>query len=164
MTDGIEIKITGVNAIRSLLNPDLAMRGVKEGIKKATAHVQDNIAQYPPSPKGRPQFPNGFKTLRQQRYFFWALRHGEIVVPYPRGEPPSETLGRKWTTKITDGGLTGVVGNNASYAQWVQSGKKQSRYHKLTGWKTDAQIIKSEAAMVNDIVNKELESVFLRGF
>lgn len=163
MADGIDIKITGVNAVMALLNPDKAMRGVKSGIQKATAHVQGKIAQYPPD--SRAHRPQPFVSDRQRRYFFAALRRGEIEVPYRRGmSPKSEALGRKWTRTFRQAGLTGIVGNNTSYARYVQGTEKQTAYHTQTGWKTTGQVADEEAGAVMAIVNEELADVFFRGF
>jgi hypothetical protein len=119
---------------------------------EATAHVQNKIANYPPSPGGRPQ---PFKTEKQRRYFFWALRNGKITVPYKRGG----TLGRKWTTEVSADGRTGRVGNNTPYARVVQDEgyEKYSHYHKETGWPTIQGVARSEERAVKGYFERQYE-------
>lgn len=62
-----------------------------------------------------------------------------------RGGPrTSENLGKRWTTRIetSANGITGKLGNNASYGPLVQSERFQTRVHRRTGWPTDAQAVK----------------------
>jgi hypothetical protein len=119
---------------------------------EATAHVQNKIAQYPPSPAGRKQ---GFKTDKQRRYFFWALKNGKITLPYKR----TGTLGRKWTTSVSADGRTGRVGNNTPYARVVQdsSYEKYSHYHKETGWITIQNVAKNEQRAVTGYFERQYE-------
>jgi len=166
MADGIGITITGANTVMATLNPERAMRGVKSGIKKATVHVKAKIAKYPPATEA-----NRPGRIRMGRAMGYYVRGSGWMEPTTKNgiatnyilRATSEQLGRKWTQKLVDTGLTGIVGNKASYARWVQ-GDDQALIHGKRGWKTTDQIIEQEAARVNAIVNKELESVFLRGF
>lgn len=121
--------------------------GVKAGIKAAALFIKGKAATYPPVRRRK----QPFKTDKQRRAFFAKLKDGEITVPYRRGSSPgSERLAQRWTIEARDGGLSAVVGNNASYAPLVQSAKAQSFYHK-GNWKTDAEIVKDhgpEAARI----------------
>ena len=49
----------------------------------------------------------------------------------------SERLGAKWDTQVIeqDEGILGVIGNNVSYADYVQ-GARQSKLHEARGWQT----------------------------
>jgi hypothetical protein len=60
-----------------------------------------------------------------------------------RGQPPSEKLGSRWTTRAIRGqGYVGrEVGNNASYAYWVQSSELQASIHR-DRWQTDEMAIR----------------------
>lgn len=63
---------------------------------------------------------------------------------YVRGAPPrSEKLGSRWTSRrIAGDGFVGrEVGNNASYAPWVQSRELQARVHQ-DRWQTDEDVIR----------------------
>jgi hypothetical protein len=50
----------------------------------------------------------------------------------------SEQLGKSWTVAVqaNSDGVVGEIGNNTSYAPWVQLASKQSRLHATRGWKT----------------------------
>ena len=86
------------------------------------------------------------------------LRLEAYMKVYPAAPPMSRyrrtgTLGRRWTTRIerTTNSLTGRAGNNTEYGPWVQSDRYQARWHRRTGWHTDAQAVReNEAAIVAD--------------
>lgn len=129
------------------------MRGLRRGLAGAAVHLQGKAATYP----GERHAPQPFVSDAQRRGFFARLRSGEIQVPYVRGfAPTSEQLGQRWTVEERDGGLTQVIGNNASYARLVQGAGRQTYYHRVTGWKTDEQIMSEEAPRVYQIVNAEI--------
>ena len=79
-----------------------------------------------------------------------------FMANYPPQAPTkyvrTGTLGRRWTTKVTQGGdgLVGTIGNNTSYGPWVQSDAFQARMHRGR-WQTDADAIRdNERAIVAD--------------
>ena len=92
--------------------------------------LQDVLTDYSPPSTGKMTF----KTARQRRYFFWALKQGLIQVPYQR----TGKLGQSWTWKITTtgSGLRGEVGTNYKAAKWVQEQHSQARIHR-GNWLTD---------------------------
>jgi len=53
------------------------------------------------------------------------------------GGGKSEMLGKSWSVTVAANrdGVVGEIGNNTSYAPWVQ-GDKQARFHTARGWKT----------------------------
>ncbi len=78
------------------------------------------------------------------------------MANYPPQAPTSYvrtgTLGRRWTTKVTQGGdgLVGKVGNNTEYGPFVQSSAFQASVHRGR-WQTDADAIQdNERAIVAD--------------
>lgn len=92
--------------------------------------LQDALTDYPSPSTGKVRF----KSAKQRRYFFWALKQGVIQVPYQR----TGKLGQSWTWKVTEtgSGLRGEVGTNMSYAHWVQRQGSQARIHR-GNWLTD---------------------------
>jgi hypothetical protein len=44
--------------------------------------------------------------------------------------------------------MTGIVGNNASYARLVQDRDRQTRYHKGTGWVTAQAAVNREQTTI----------------
>lgn len=93
--------------------------------------ARDVMAAYPPAAhKSQP-----FRSDKSRRFFFAALRKGQITVPYQRGnDPRSETMGRKWSIQPTNDGAQAV--NAASYSDLVQGAQTQAGYHRGV-WKTD---------------------------
>jgi hypothetical protein len=54
------------------------------------------------------------------------------------------------------------VGNNVEYGPWVQSERFQVRWHRRTGWHTDADAVRvNEAAIVADF--EQAINVAIRG-
>jgi hypothetical protein len=132
--------------LEGLDDPAVFIRPMTE----ATAHIHRKIAQYPPPPGGRPQ---PFKTEKQRRYFFYALKAGLIKVPYRR----TGTAGRKWTTQVSPDGRTGKVGNNVPYGRVLHdsSYKMYSHYHQATGWPTIQKVAKSEERAVTGYFDRQ---------
>lgn len=145
----LRIEIQGLREAQRRLAafPDLYRKGVRMGMEAATARLQHDLAEYPEQIRGRKAV---FKTLKQRRYFFWALRNGIIQVPYRR----TVTLGRRWTTKITESGntITGKVGNNTRYARIVQGpAGEQSREMAARRWQgADKVLAKNRKAIEQD--------------
>ena len=119
------IEITGVDELITKLGKVSAMRTLRPAMDKAMFRIQRDMKRYPPKPAGS---------------------------TYRRGQDPrSEDLGNRWTTRVQQSatGLVGTVGNNASYAPWVQSHQFQARH--MTHWQTDADVVEqNRAAIVAD--------------
>lgn len=148
----IDIQVQADQAINGLAALS-QMRGLRRGLAGGAVHLQGKAAVYPPERHA----PQPFTSDAQRRGFFAKLRAGEIQVPYPRGfASTSEQLGQRWAIEERDGGLTQVVGNNATYAPLVHSAERQTYYHRVTGWKTVEQIGNEEEARVREIVNAEI--------
>jgi hypothetical protein len=58
--------------------------------------------------------------------------------------------------------LTQIIGNNASYAKYVQSAEDQARFHKRRGWKTDEQVLASEGDEVLKFIQHEVDKELAR--
>lgn len=115
--------------------------------------VKSIMATYPPVSRRK----QPFKTEKQRRYVFWALRKGLIVIPYFRGQNPrSERLGSRWT--VRSGTNRVIVANNASYAGLVQ-GDEQTHYHKETGWRTGRDVVTRD----RDEIVKEISDAYAIG-
>lgn len=85
------------------------------------------------------------------------LRLQRSMQVYPPQRPNSSyrrtgTLGRRWTVRIikSGNGLTGKVGNNASYGPLVQSSRFQTALHRSTGWTTDERAVKENEKIILD--------------
>lgn len=70
------------------------------------------------------------------------------------------TLKKRWTTRIrriSTHSVLGVVGNNTSYAPWVQSREFQAGMHRGI-WQTDASVMEARRAAIVAMFRRALES------
>ena len=127
----------------------LNARAVEQTAKAAGVVALSAVKPYPPT-GARP--PQPFKSDRSRRFFFYALRHGLIDVPYRRGQSRgSQGLGRSWTNTVRNGSEA-VIGTAVSYAPLVK-GAHQSAYMGSLGWtKIDEDIarVREEIGRVID--------------
>jgi hypothetical protein len=119
----IVVAVEGIAELLRRVERAASAAVLRAAMVRATALVQNRLVVYPPAQR-RPQ---PFKTDKQRRFFFAALREGRIEVPYRR----TMTLGRRWTTEISGSGLdlVGRVGNNTSYGPFVMARADQAAYH-----------------------------------
>ena len=137
-----QIVIKGLDELVEKFDNIGSLKGVKAAMKNAGTHLKGEISRYPGRKHITIQQAGGWKSDKQRRWFFAALRSGEIEVPYRRGQSPgSEDLGQRWTVTTRNQGFTVIVGNNASYGPFVQAHDSQSRMMKVIGWKTDQQVL-----------------------
>ena len=140
------VEVRGLKEVFKKLDSLTEPGAFKRPMTKAVAHVHDKIAQYPPataanSPGGYSWYERGFGT-RTRTGLAWRT---------------SETLGRRWTHDVSADGKRGVVGNNASYGPYVQSGEKQAAFHAARGWQTDEQVAEKEQRKVVGFFEDELQ-------
>lgn len=144
------VEIRGLDkAMRKLEKIDSG--ALRRPMTKAVAHLHDAIAKYPPATSANsPPGNNGYS---------WYERGFGTRTITGLAFPTSETLGRRWTTEVTDGGRRGVVGNNASYAPEVQGADQQKAFHARNGWKTDATVAEQEADRVVGFFDDEIREL-----
>jgi hypothetical protein len=156
------IKIIGIDSVIEKLGfiPD----SIKAALLAAGEQLKGKLAEYPPQVKlSRDSvYGQSFQSDRQRRWFFASLRDGSLDVPYRRGSSAnSETLGKKWTTEASNDGMKVTIGNNVSYAGFVQGGEgdnvSQSKFHKAIGWKTTDDVVSEEEGMIQDFFSEFIE-------
>lgn len=157
------ITLEGYDELLAKLTRLEQMKQLGKAVKAAATHVKGKIAQYPGKPGRRPNpglYGKSAKAARMRAGFFARLKSGAIEVPYRRGiSPGSQTLGKKWTIKSENSGLTAVVGNSVTYGRLVQSDKKQTAFHAATGWKTVEEVAENERETVVRFIADELERI-----
>lgn len=143
----MDVKITGIDELVKKLGEVKTAEFLRKPMQAALSVLEEDAKTYPPA-SGKKQ---PFKTAKQRRWFFAALKRGEITVPYRR----TRTLGRAWNRKISVSGgrVVGVLGNPVAYAPYVMENAKQSRYHSGT-WKTDRIIMIDNEKKVVSIFNR----------
>ena len=136
--------IKGMNKLMRKLDTVAKLKGAKHGLKAGALHVKGKIAQYPPSTTANsPGNPTGRWYERGYGPRWLRKRKGGVG-----GRKTSETLGRKWAIGERAGGMQQVIGNNASYAEFVHEEEEQAKIHGARAWKTDEQVLREEGDKV----------------
>lgn len=127
------IQIDGLDHLIAKFGKMRAIAYLEEPMHWSVNRILQDIRPYPPAIPGS-------KYIRG-----WG---------YAGGPRTSEDLGNRWTTRVTRTGakLEGRVGNNASYAPYVQHDARfphphQARIHQRR-WQTDAQVLEQRAAAI----------------
>ena len=149
------IEIRGLDKLRKRF--DTVSPGIKAGVKAATVHVYGKAKSYPPHTLANQ--PKTYKTGANNTWYQrgwggkWALAAGGW-----HGRKSSEQLQQKWSSRVTNGGFTGIIGNSASYAIYVQGERKdQAKALKRIGWKSVEDIAEEEAPTVADFISREVD-------
>jgi hypothetical protein len=143
------VTVKGLDKVIAKLEAMSEPGALKRPMTKAVAHLHREIAEYPPaSPANSPT--NGYSWY--ERGFGTRSRTGLAW-------PTSETLGRRWTHEVDADGKKGVVGNNASYAPFVQSAEQQAAFHARRGWETDEKVAEREQDKVVKFFDDEYRSL-----
>ena len=146
------IKIHGLKELQHKIDKLEDLTPVKAGLRAAALHVKGKIAVYPPESEA-----NMPRTIAgTNRVLSWYERGYGTRYIGGGGRKTSETLGRKWTIKALNGGLTQIVGNNVSYSVFVQ-GERQAAFHKRRGWKTTDEIAAQESAAVTKFLKSHVD-------
>ena len=148
------IEIRGLDKLLKKIDNLGQLEGVKAGMKAAAVHIQGKISKYPPSSDanrpGKRWYERGYGSK-------WTRKDGSIG-----GKKTSETLGKRWATSSRDRGLTQVIGNNASYAPFVQDAEKQAAFHKQRGWSTAQGVVDDETETVVKFIQDEIDKALNR--
>jgi len=156
----VGIRIEGLPRLSEIMRRVGTLQPVKTGLRAGARHLQGKMISEKPPVSRRPVAQ--FWSDKQRRGFFYYLNAGKIDVPYYRRiSQNSEDLTHSWTTEERNGGLTQIVGNDTKYGPLVQDEAMQSRYHKITGWKTIQTISKEQTDEVvralKEVVDAALE-------
>lgn len=94
------------------------------------------------------------------------LQRDMKVYPPPRPRQRyrrTGTLGRRWTKRVrsSSDGVVGVVGNNTTYAPWVQSSRFIAWMHK-DRWQTDEQVMEQHRPRIVEFFHSAIRRA-LRG-
>lgn len=148
------VEARGLEQLIAKLRQFRSLGWLQRGVRASILYVKGKAAIYPPSRHG--PLPGGFKSDKQRKFFFAALREGKIEVPYQRGTSPgSERLSTKWRMEF--GAFSAKAWNEASYAPLELDAERQAEYHRITGWKTVQQVARDEAEPVARIIAGEIE-------
>jgi hypothetical protein len=123
-------KITVPLAFGDATDPDKLARVLLYAARRAAAVAEQSVSEYPPPRNTTMKAVRGktFLSLKQQGYFFWALKKGIIKLPYRR----TGGLGQSITTDVyARADAVGFhIGTNKTDAQYVIGEKDdQAAYH-----------------------------------
>lgn len=141
---GATIEIEGLDELIRKLDDLGKLSKVHAGLKAAALYLKGRIAIYPPATiANSPSNPSGQ----------WYQRGWGVRYKGGGGRQTSEQLGQKWTTKYDSNKFEATVGNNASYARFVQGPEEtQARHMKRIGWKGVDVVAKEETKRVQEYV------------
>ncbi|MCX7937950.1 MAG: hypothetical protein N2545_00740 [Thermoflexales bacterium] len=145
--------------IREILDK-LSSQSVRGLVLRAIGEfVQGKLRRYPEYTyvSRKEAYGQTFQSDRQRRWFFAALRRGELRIPYQR----TGRLRRGWKV-VHYGGDAYALENDTPYAGWVQ-GQQQARMMMLRNWRTVAQIKFEEAQRIERVAaetyNREVRRI-----
>lgn len=154
------IEVQGLKELQAALKklPPLA---ADMGTDKANEYMINVLRSYPPPRRVTyREAYGGWKSDKQRRYFFWALRNGMIRVPYLR----TQTLSGGWA--IAGSGARSFIYNETPYVGWVM-GDGQARMMQLIGWKKADDILEERKDRVTEKFNagvkKAIKQLGLQG-
>lgn len=146
MTDFIGIDVAGLDELQKILArlPD-ELRG--QIVDDVGEYIHNVLRLYPPYKyvSRRAAYGQTFFSDRQRRWFFAALRDGQLEIPYKR----TQALSRGWR-KLGQGTNLMIV-NEAAHAGYVMGDGTQSRHAAAIGWKTTAQIVEERQDRIIEI-------------
>ena len=140
----IGIDVRGLKELDSLFQQ--APDAVQDAINVAVGDYLVNVLRaYPPQQyvSRKAAYGQTFFSDRQRRWFFAALAHGDLEIPYPR----TQTLSQGWKR------LDDIVVNEVEYAKFVMGEGEQSRHEEKVGWLTTDRIVEQRAARIAEIAN-----------
>lgn len=105
---------------------------IHQTTQEVTEFLQAKMQEAPPQKAVMRQqaFGTTFFTTKQRRWFFGALKRGELTIPYRR----TGKLAANW--RIQKQGAMRLLTNETPYVGYVQERNVQSRMMKIIGWRT----------------------------
>lgn len=96
--------------------PRLTMETAEASMEWVLDELVSEMPDRPPKSTAKAQWP-GFATDRQRRWFFWALKSGELA----KQAASTKSIATGWETeaKATSEGVIGILANTRPYAPWV---------------------------------------------
>ncbi len=149
MSISIKYDVKGYNRVRNSLRKLASdyKETIDQTVKDWTQEQRSGLKSfgYPPQRNA----PQPFKTERQRRWFFWALRTGVISVPYKR----TGILASSWRA-TKQSWSHWVIENSASYAALVVGRDEQALYHKGHWWIAQDLIEEQTGDLTKDLTKE----------
>lgn len=123
------------------------MPAFKSGMYAAGIYLKGVISEYPASSVANQSKPYPGRWYQRGYGTRYIKKSGGMG-----GKKTSETLGKRWTVKKSNAGMTVTVGNNTSYGKWVQGHTKQTKFHNARGWLTTGDVVEKESNKALNII------------
>jgi hypothetical protein len=151
--------IEGMDELIKQISNIQQLKGLKAILLAAGMTLKGKLSVYPAqkSLTRAEVYGQTFKTDKQRRYFFWALKTGEITVPYSRGDDSkSERFKAAWAVSAQRDGLRVVVGNDTTYGPLLMDPRVQSKFMAEIGWQTTQQVMDENAEQISTFAFTQL--------
>lgn len=121
---------------------------LKPALKRGAERLIGDFKKYPIRPKGHWAANT---TPAQKRAFFAQLKNGGW-------KSRTMVLAKKWTWRFVEspGRIAAEIGNNAKYAQYVQSGEMQAAMHRGIWQNTDEAVVQANRRKIIDDIESTL--------
>ena len=151
--------------------PELTIDAAEFFLGELLQELLEDLPKPPPSGTAKAQWP-GFLTDKQRRWYFWALKSGEL----DRQRAAAPKMNERWATEMRAGaaGIIGILYNDAPHMPWVvgpdypgvvypglNAGRPmyQARIHKGRWWQL-GEFMQEQAPEMWDKFNMKMEKFF----
>ncbi len=130
-------------------------RVLHQTVEEVAGLLKDVLGEYPEqrSVSRRSAFGVTFFSDRQRRWFFAALRSGELSLPYSR----TGALRDGWKLEPLGKNEVGLI-NEVPYAGYVMGKASQSRMMRMIGWKTVESVLKKYRPRVGRVALQNIRT------
>lgn len=154
-------RIEGMEELIGKISNIQQLKGFKAILLAAGTTLKGKLSVYPPQKKltRTEVYGTPFKSDKQRKYFFYALAHGLISVPYSRGaDAKSERFKASWAVQAQNDGLRVVVGNDTTYGPYLMDPRKQSKFADAIGWPTTKEVMYENAESISKFAFYQLSA------
>ena len=159
MADAVEFDQRQLESILKKIAAPMPAVNRRKAMRKSLFRLRRVVAKYPPATEANREPPEGSKRRS------WYERGFGTRTVTGKAYPTSETLGRRWTSAKADvrqDGGRGTIGNNASYAKYVQDKDTQAGFHKDRGWVTIQDAIEDNQRVIIGFWKDEADKALSR--
>lgn len=136
------------------LSPAIADEGIQAANEDAVKYLKTYDVKYRYVSR-KAAYGSTFVSEKQRRWFFAALRSGELEIPYKR----TGALRRAW--RVVGAGRTGFIANDRPGAGFVM-GDIQSRHEGLVGWKKVEEVLQKRINQLLKAFSKGVDKAIKR--
>lgn len=152
------VEVQGIDPLLRVL-VEITSEEIQSIVTRKTAMFLRNKMQRYPIQRyvGRAEaYGKTFQSDKQRRWFFAALRSGELQIPYGR----TNQLSAGWQL-VNYGGADWALENSVPYVGYVQ-GEPQSRMMQMRGWRTINQVMDEDASQIETFAQETYNTEFKR--